>query len=102
MFLDRRERSEYGLWPMTNEEIEQHHAGPGKRHATMNPKIKCFFGRHAWVRLNTEANGIGFLDECRVCGRGRFLVWLDYASTAGTVTKDQLQAWKKEAFPPLP
>ena len=66
----------------------------------MNTKIACFFGRHKWLRITTQPNGVGFLDECLHCGRGRFLAWAGHASTAGKLTKKELQAWHHEAKNP--
>lgn len=65
-------------------------------------KLLCWLGRHKWKRVSTEHNGIGFLDECACCGRGRFLAYAGLASTTGTISKKELQKWHHEAIPKLP
>lgn len=65
-----------------------------------NPSLRsrflCFFGRHEWERQSTQYNGIGFLDECKCCGKGRYLHWAGHGSSVGTLTKEQMQAWHRD------
>jgi hypothetical protein len=67
----------------------------------MNPttfeRIKCLFGKHRWKRVSIQANRIGFLDECECCGRGRYLAWAGHASTVGTLTREEMKVWHRDA-----
>lgn len=56
----------------------------------------CFFGKHQWLRVSTQANQIGFLDECEHCGRGRYLAWAGHGSSVGKMSAAQMQQWRKE------
>jgi hypothetical protein len=55
-------------------------------------RFRCL-GRHQWKRVSTQHNGIGFLDECTKCGRGRFLAWAGHASTTGQISAAEMQQW---------
>lgn len=55
--------------------------------------FKCMFGFHSWVRVSVQHNGIGFMDECPHCGRGRYLAWAGHASSIGRLSKKQMVQW---------
>jgi hypothetical protein len=59
-------------------------------------RFKCL-GRHKWKRVSTQPNGVGFLDECERCGRGRFLNFAGHASSTGSLAVEQMKEWHEVA-----
>ena len=57
--------------------------------------LGCLFG-HKWKRVSTQANGIGFLDKCEKCGKGRYLNWCGHGSFTGTRSREEMIEWEKE------
>ena len=60
-------------------------------------RVKCFFGLHEWNTVSVGFDGISHLNECAVCGQGKFLQFLGYASTVGKVSREEMQQWHREA-----
>ena len=59
--------------------------------------IACLLGRHEWKEVSRQVNGIGFLDECQKCGRGRGMNWLGMLSHPVNMTRKQMKEWRAEA-----
>ncbi len=57
-------------------------------------RFQCL-GRHQWRRVSTQPNGIGFLEECEKCGRGRFLSFEGHASFTGSLSRKEMREWRE-------
>lgn len=61
-------------------------------------RLACFFGLHKWKNVSKGRDGISFLDECDHCGRGRYLHFLGHASYTGTLNREEMEAWRRDAL----
>lgn len=54
--------------------------------------------RHDWQRIFTQANGVGFLDQCSRCKCGRYLNFAGHASETGTISAARMLEFQRQTY----